>query len=131
MIYNIGQMKEEASPKVKGSSAKTGNAPRGFASSDASIRTSGQESQGKYSPEAENDRRKAAQFAVIQSSNAAEDDYHTWIRSADEIKTFDEALRDPEWADYDSFDSDYTAAMAREALESGIGTSRESVQKCR
>lgn len=79
-------------------------------SSDTSIRTSGRESQGKYSPEAGNDRRKAAQFAVIQSSSAAEDDYHTWIRSADEIKTFDEALRDPEWADYDSFDPDYTAA---------------------
>lgn len=79
-------------------------------SSDTSIRTSGRESQGKYSPDSENDRRKAAQFAVIQSGNAAEDDYHTWIRSADEIKTFDEALRDPEWADYDSFDPDYTAA---------------------
>ena len=110
MIYNIGQMKEEASPKVKGSSAETGNAPRGLASSDTSIRTSGRESQGKYSPDSENDRRKATQFAVIQSGNAAEDDYHTWIRSADEIKTFDEALRDPEWADYDSFDPDYTAA---------------------
>ena len=59
---------------------------------------------------------------MIQSSNAAEDDYHTWIRSADEIKTFDEALRDPEWADYDSFDPDYTAAMAREALKSGTIT---------
>ena len=42
-------------------------------SSDTSIRTSGRESQGKYSPDSENDRRKAAQFAVIQSGNAAED----------------------------------------------------------
>ena len=122
MIYNIGQMKEEASPKVKGSSAKTGNAPRGFASSDTSVRGVGKNVNKKYSPDSENDRRKAAQFAVIQSSNAAEDDYHTWIRSADEIKTFDEALRDPEWADYDSFDPDYTAAMAREALKSGTIT---------
>ena len=79
-------------------------------SSDTSIRTYRRGSKGKYSSEAGNDRRKAAQFAVIQSSNAAEDDYHTWIRSADEIKTFDEALRAPEWADYDSFDPDYTAA---------------------
>ena len=36
----------------------------------------------KLSPETAADRRKAAQFAVIQSSNAAEDDYHTWIRCA-------------------------------------------------
>ena len=65
MIYNIGQMKEEASPKVKGSSAKTGNAPRGFASSDTSIRTSGRESQGKFSPAAtpkENDKTALAYF---------------------------------------------------------------------
>ena len=87
-----------------------------------SIRSNGRNVNRKYSPDSENDRRKAAQFAVIQSSNAAEDDYHTWIRSADEIKTFDEALRDPEWADYDSFDPDYTAAMAREALKSGTIT---------
>ena len=73
----------------------------------------------KYSPDTETDRRKAAQFAVIQSSNAAEDDVHTWIRSADEIRTFDEALSDPEWAGYDSFDPDYTAEMAQAALERG------------
>lgn len=29
MVYNIGNMKEEASPKVKGSSAGNGNGPRG------------------------------------------------------------------------------------------------------
>lgn len=131
MIYNMGQMQERSTPQINGSSSASTGAQWGSTSSTDSVRAEGKNVNRKYSPEAENDRRKAAQFAVIQSSNAAEDDYHTWIRSADEIKTFDEALRDPEWADYDSFDPDYTAAMAREALESGIGTSRESVQKCR
>ena len=49
MVYNIGNMKEEASPKVKGSSAGNGNGPRGFASSDTSIRSEGQKSQEKFS----------------------------------------------------------------------------------
>lgn len=49
MVYNIGNMKEEASPKVKGSSAGNGNGPRGFASSDTSIRSPEQKSQEKFS----------------------------------------------------------------------------------
>ncbi len=49
MVYNIGNMKEEASPKVKGSSAGNGNGPRGFASSDTSIRSEGQKGQEKFS----------------------------------------------------------------------------------
>ena len=49
MVYNIGNMKEEASPKVKGSSAGNGNGPRGFASSETSIRSSERKSQEKFS----------------------------------------------------------------------------------
>ena len=49
MVYNIGNMKEEASPKVKGSSAGNGNGPRGFASSENSIRSPEQKSQEKFS----------------------------------------------------------------------------------
>ena len=65
------------------------------------------------------DKRKQKQLEVIRKSNPVEDDYHTWIRSTDDIHTFREALNDPEWADYDEFDPDYTKAMAEEALESG------------
>lgn len=46
VIYNIGQMKEEALPKIKGSYAGNGNDPRGNASMD-SIRYSGGNSQEK------------------------------------------------------------------------------------
>ena len=131
LVYTFYMKKRrESAPQTFNAGVDSKNAADAN-SSETRVRDENKNVNRKYSPDSENDRRKAAQFAVIQSSNAAADDYHTWIRSADEIKTFDEALRDPEWADYDSFDPDYTAAMAREALESGIGTSRESVQKCR
>lgn len=63
--------------------------------------------------------RKAAQFAIIRDSNAADDDYHTWIRSAAEIKTLSETLADPEWAEYDEYDPDYTRQMAEDAVRTG------------
>lgn len=63
--------------------------------------------------------RKAAQFAIIRDSNAADDAYHTWIRSAAEIKTLSETLADPEWAEYDEYDPDYTRQMAEDAVRTG------------
>ncbi len=119
MIYNIGQMKEEASPKVKGSSAETGNGPRGFASSENSIRNGGENVKQKNSEVVDEADRKAAQFAIIRDSNAADDAYHTWIRSASEIKTLSETLADPEWAEYDEYDPDYTRQMAEDAVKNG------------
>lgn len=52
MVYNIGQMKEEANPKVKGSRAENGNGPRGFASSNNSISKTGETVKGKFSASA-------------------------------------------------------------------------------
>ena len=126
VFYDVtGMTPTTFTEKTKSPTTASGKTPVGDIQGNSvsnSVRGEEKNVNRKYSPDSENDRRKAAQFAVIQSSNAAEDDYHTWIRSADEIKTFDEALRDPEWADYDSFDPDYTAAMAREALKSGTIT---------
>lgn len=73
----------------------------------------------KFSAAADADQRKAEQFDIIQNSNAAEDDYHTWIRSASEIKTLSETLADPEWAEYDEYDPDYTRQMAENAVKNG------------
>ncbi len=75
--------------------------------------------ESKFSAAADADQRKAAQFDIIQNSNAAEDDYHTWIRSASEIKTLSETLADPEWAEYDEYDPDYTRQMAENAVKNG------------
>lgn len=73
MIYNMGQMQERSTPQINGSSSASTGAQWGSTSSTDSVRAEGKNVNRKYSPEAENDRRKAAQFAVIQSSNAAED----------------------------------------------------------
>lgn len=72
-----------------------------------------------YNSESRKKRHKEAQFRIIQQSNPADDSYHTWIRNADEIKTFEETLSDPDWEGYDEFDPDYTLDMARNAAESG------------
>lgn len=75
--------------------------------------------ESKFSAAADADQRKAAQFDIIQNSNAADDDYHTWIRSTSEIKTLSETLADPEWAEYDEYDPDYTRQMAEDAVRTG------------
>ena len=59
VIYNIGQMKEEALPKIKGSYAGNGNDPRGNASID-SICSSGGNSQEKSGESALYQRRDSA-----------------------------------------------------------------------
>ena len=64
------------------------------------------------------DARKEAQLRVILQSNPAGDDYHTWIRGVEDIRTFEETLSDPDW-DYDEFDPDYTREMAEAAVKNG------------
>ncbi len=64
-------------------------------------------------------KHKNSQFEIIEKTNPAPDTYHTWIRSAEEIKTFEETLKDDDWSDGSDFDPDYTWDMAQKALESG------------
>lgn len=60
---------------------------------------------------------KAKQFETISKTKPAPDDTHTWIRSADEIKTYQEAIRE---ADIEGqFAPDYTGDMAKTALDTG------------
>lgn len=68
--------------------------------------------------------KKEYQFKVIQKHNPAPDDYHAWIRSCDDIKTFDEALRDSDFDGWETqgFDPSYTADMAKTALRKGTTT---------
>ena len=60
---------------------------------------------------------KSKQLEVINKNNAAPDDYHTWIRSEDDIKTFDEAFF--EEGEYSGFDHDFTENMAKESKKTG------------
>lgn len=69
------------------------------------------------------ENRKAKQLEIIQNNNPVHDDYHTWIRSVEDIKTFQEALNDSDYKEYfdsgEDFDESYTNKMARDALEKG------------
>lgn len=64
---------------------------------------------------------KEKQYKIIESVNPAEDEYHTWIRNSEDIKTFEETLNDPDWIDYreEGFDPDYTGDMINDALKTG------------
>lgn len=64
---------------------------------------------------------KQKQLDIVLNSNPAFNDTSTWIRSIDDIKTYEETLSDPDYADYleDGFTPDYTADMAKEALDTG------------
>ena len=63
--------------------------------------------------------RKQQQFDIIQETNPAEDDIHTWIRSADEIRTFEEALDDDGIGAGDDVAPDFTGEDVQKAIESG------------
>lgn len=64
---------------------------------------------------------KERQFDVIQETNPADGTLsdHTWIRSADDIKSFGEAVDDPEYKGETEFAPDFTKADAEEALSTG------------
>lgn len=70
-----------------------------------------------------NENHKAKQLEIIQNNNPDLDDYHTWIRSVEDIKTFQEALNDSDYKEYfdngEDFDESYTNKMAKDALEKG------------
>ena len=57
---------------------------------------------------------KAEQLEIILKSNPAEDDYHTWIRSEDDIQTFYEVFEEA----YD-VTPDFTEADVQKALDTG------------
>ena len=58
---------------------------------------------------------KEEQLAIILNENPAEDDFHTWIRSIDDILTFEEVWQD---AVYDLY-PDYTTEDVKKALATG------------
>lgn len=60
---------------------------------------------------------KQKQLDVINNSNPAPDDNHTWIRSTDDIKTFNEAFFED--GEYSGMDPDFTEDMAQKSINSG------------
>lgn len=62
---------------------------------------------------------KEKQLEIINQYNPAPNTYNTWVRSVDDIKTFEEALADDEVAEYDEFNPDFDRAMAEQAIKDG------------
>lgn len=44
---------------------------------------------------------KQKQLDIIKNNNFVNDDYHTWIRNVEDIKTLEEAINDNDWIDCD------------------------------
>lgn len=64
---------------------------------------------------------KLQQYTIIDEFNPAPNTYQTWIRSADDIKTFEDALKDSDWEGWEQngFDESYTPQVVQDALISG------------
>ena len=62
---------------------------------------------------------KQKQLDIILKSNPAEDDYHTWIRSVDDIKTYEEALQEELDGETQGLTPDFKKADLEKALETG------------
>lgn len=68
-----------------------------------------------------NELVKSEQFKIISAVNPAPNTYQTWIRNIDDVKGFDEALKDSDWKGWEQngFDESYTPQVVQDALVSG------------
>lgn len=62
---------------------------------------------------------KQKQLDIILKNNPVEDDYHTWIRSIDDIKTYEEALQEDLDGETQDLTPDFKKADLEKALETG------------
>lgn len=65
---------------------------------------------------------KEKQLQIILENNPVEDDIHTWVRSVDDIKTFEEAVEEEPLEKGECYAPDFTKEMADEALADGVIT---------
>ena len=64
---------------------------------------------------------KLQQYTIIDKFNPAPNTYQTWIRSVKDIKTFEDTLKDSDYAGWEQngFDESYTYQTVQNALDSG------------
>ena len=64
---------------------------------------------------------KLQQFTIINEFNPAPNEYQTWIRNADDINSFEDALKNSDYDGWEQngFDESYPPEIAQEALNSG------------
>ena len=62
---------------------------------------------------------KFEQLEVVLATNPAEDEDHVWIRTVEDVLTYEEAVSDTFGDDIVNFTPDYTAKDIRKALKTG------------
>lgn len=62
---------------------------------------------------------KEKQLKIIKNNNPVNDDYHTWIRNVEDIKTLEETINDSDWIDYDEYNPDLSRQDIENAIDSG------------
>lgn len=62
---------------------------------------------------------KEKQLKIVLDNNPAKDDVHSWIRTVDDILTFEEAMDSDGYEGYEEYAPDYTRTDANAALTSG------------
>lgn len=65
------------------------------------------------------EKYKQKQLDIIKSNNPVNDDYHTWIRNVEDIKTLEETINDSDWIDYDKYNPDLSRQDIENAIDSG------------
>lgn len=65
------------------------------------------------------DSLKEKQLEIIKNNNPVNDDYHTWIRNIEDIKTLEEAINDSDWKDYDEYNPDLSRQDIETAIKNG------------
>ena len=65
------------------------------------------------------EKYKQKQLDIIKNNNPVNDDYHTWIRNVEDIKTLEETINDSDWIDYDKYNPDLSRQDIENAIDSG------------
>ena len=65
------------------------------------------------------EKYKQIQLDIIKNNNPVNDDYHTWIRNVEDIKTLEETINDSDWIDYDKYNPDLSRQDIENAIDSG------------
>lgn len=65
------------------------------------------------------EQHKQKQLDIIKNNNPDNDDYHTWIRNVEDIKTLEETINDSDWIDYDEYNPDLSREDIENAIDSG------------
>ncbi len=123
-LYEAGEISEEDYEAAEDLAAEMESTGRGIESSTVAreegpkgkIAEAVDRLRGRYSLSPA--ERAERQYDIIQNANPAEDDQHTWIRSADEIMDYRSAVEDFGALD-GGVSPDFTAEDVRAALDSG------------